>query len=854
MDYKSILLNILLSLGFLTFLTACGGPNEEITIGSLKTSPEPLSIIGNPPSSLYYDAQFEFEFGASGGDGNYRYRYIQNPIALNGDSINSSPNPVEMSIEILDSAKPAFKLKAQPEIPENINFEELTDQTYTYQIELTDGKNTVKREFEFNLKKNTLKLTNLPSATEGRVNTTAASNLLRQLNLGQTSVCDQITERTFEKGTNNKGETVFPIVFQVFTDVPVASRTELFYRLSSIYSSSEIERSDRNIGYLRPDVDYVDQVRSIILEPGESTCIGFIEMMDDTLIEGDEELRLEFFNRSGGAIDFNAAASSITLRDNELLPEYVTKNIVRNKGDKIVVPIKTLGTRDYPVSFLVSVDQANTTADDNDFILEPSNGVVTINPGELEASYTVTLLNTADNNIATVSNDKIITLKTDIDKVLDVDPYTIEINQWPLLNAIENEIVATEADNEEVIDFAVDNDGIVTTLITHNGGTDLKTRLKSFYRDATQYPMTEQNLSIDLGKVGLDIIPRALEFSSSGESARLIVVANVNGLYGDVFRGEMDFVVVTYSRNTDGFFTLDNVKQYGTEGDDIVRSAIIRNGILYVYGKTNGQNFEGLPSGETNNGGEDGFIYAINPQNNSRSWSRFIGTSDNDIVNSVDAGNRDVIALVSTVNSDQDAFVKKISARTSLDLEEDKKIEFKTPRDDIAVEIRFDATANNYRALLNSTSLLSETNTLTPSLSQDAQLIAFDADNASSGATSIATADEDEAISFENMPDKLNFVIAGNTFGQFESNQKKSEIGRDAFVSIFDAERQSAATLKKTIQFGTIEDDQVIKIRPVSNTKFLVLWKERFTSSPSATYRISPFSIDGRKLSIDPGQ
>ena len=306
--------------------------------------------------------------------------------------------------------------------------------------------------------------------------------------------------------------------------------------------------------------------------------------------------------------------------------------------------------------------------------------------------------------------------------------------------------------------------------------------------------------------------------------------------------------------NTDGFFTLDKVKQYGTEGDDIVRSAIIRNGILYVYGKTNGQNFEGLPSGETNNGGEDGFIYAINPQNNSRSWSRFIGTSDNDIVNSVDAGNRDVIALVSTVNSDQDAFVKKISARTSLDLEEDKKIEFKTPRDDIAVEIRFDATANNYRALLNSTSLLSETNTLTPSLSQDAQLIAFDADNASSGATSIATADEDEAISFENMPDKLNFVIAGNTFGQFESNQKKSEIGRDAFVSIFDAERQSAATLKKTIQFGTIEDDQVIKIRPVSNTKFLVLWKERFTSSPSATYRISPFSIDGRKLSIDPGQ
>lgn len=853
MDYKSILLKIIFSFSLLTLLTACGGPNEEVTVGSIKVSPEPLRIIGRPFNKLYYDSFFEAEFGASGGDGQYRYRYIQNPLSLDGEPINESENPVEMTIEVLDSAKPGFVLKALPTtLPEDVSFDALNDRTYTYRLELTDGKNTITRDFEFTLSKNTLKFTKLSAAVESSVTNTPAVAMLSQKQFGNTRICNQILEQTFEKRTTDKGETVYPFVFQVFTDAPVASRTELFYRLTSLYNANETERSERNIGFLRPEVDYIDKVRSIVLEPGESTCVGFVEYLDDTFIEGEEEVRIDFFSTTGGAVDIKTASTSLSVRDDELLPVYETANIVRNAGDRIVVPIRNVVTREYPVTISVSIDQENTTADPSDYLLEPANGLVTIDAGELESSYTITLNNTVEPDIASTLKDKKITVVTDIDEIVEVDPYTIEINQWPLLNAPENEIISSDAGNEEAVSFAVDNDGIVTTLLAYTGSNNIKTRLKAFYRDASEFPFTDQSPTVELGKAGLDVAPVAIESFSETSKHSLYVIVNVNGLYGDVFRGGVDFAVLYYTREPGKSFTLNSVKQYGTDGDDIVSGAVVRNDILYVFGKTNGQNFEGQPTDETNKGGDDGFIYAINAQNNTFSWSRFVGTSDNDIVKDLDAGSRDIVALVSTENTDQDAFIRKLSARSSLDQPETNSVNFNSSRDDIAVGVRFDATANRYRALLNSSALLSETNATTPTLSVDAQLMTFDSENLSTGELFISTAGDDFAVSFENMPDKQHFIIAGNTNGRFENNQRKGTSGFDAFVSIFNSKNQSAGSLVNDIQFGTLNDDQVIKVRPVSNTKFLVLWKENFTQNPSYVYRISAFSVDGRKLSRDP--
>lgn len=851
MDYKSILLKLLFSLSLLSILTACGGPNEDVTIGTIKVSPEPLSLIGRPPSTLFYDVQFEFEFGAAGGDGEYRYRYIQNPVTNTGEQINVAPNPVEMSIEVPDSAKPIFRLKALPQLPEDVNFQELSDRKFTYQIELTDGKNTITRDFEFTLRKNKLQLVTLSIAQEGTANTLLATNLLNQLKSGQTRVCKQITERTFEKTVTDQGETVYPYVFQVFAEANVASRTELFYRFRSNYSESDLERSNRNIGFLRPGVDFIDKDRSIVLEPGNATCVGFIEMLDDKIIEGNEEVRLEFFNRVGGAVDTVGAAGVLEVRDNELLPEYETTSVLRNRGDKVVVPIKLRASSSEPVSIGVSVDSAKTTADPADYVLQPASGVVTFNENERESSYTVSVSAQADSNIASSYEDKKIYINTEIDKVIDVEPFMVEINEWPKNNSLSNEIVARDVDNDEAVSFALDADGILTALIAHTGNTNIRTRLKAFYRDATVFKMTDQQNELEFGKTGIDVIPKAIATQTEGGDHTIAVVANVNGLYGDIHRGGIDFVVIKLTRSRDGLYVLNSVKQYGTDGDDNVSSIIIRNKVIYIYGKTDGQNFEGQATNETNNGGEDGFIYAIDLATNSYSWARFLGTSDNDIVKSIDVGNRDIVALISTFNNDEDAFVKKLFSRTSLDQEMELPVSFASPRDDKAVAIRFNGTANTYRALLNSSALLSETNSQTPTLSEDAQLAGYDSEDLTTDFFSIATSGKDESVAFEYLPGNKHFVVAGHTDGVFENNQKKGTTGRDAFVSIFESELNRTQELN-TLQFGTPGDDQVISIRPVSTTKFLVLWKENFTQTPAYVYRISAFSVDGRKLSRDP--
>jgi hypothetical protein len=855
MDYQRILIKKLIGIfSLLMLLTACGGPKEEITVGSIKVSPEPLQIIGIPPANLFYDSAFRFEFGASGGDGKYRYRYIQNPVSLSGEPLNASPNPVEMSIEVLDAAKPSFALRALPILPDDINFDELNDRTFTYQLELTDGNNTITRNFEFTLRKNSLRFASLSGLTEGIVNNSAANNLLTQKQSGQIRICNQITERSFEKRNLESGETIYPFVFHVFTDATVASRTELYYRLSSTYSTTEAERAERNIGYLRPDVDYIDVERSIILEQGQSDCIGFIDFLDDSLIEGDEEVRIEFFSVNGSPIDIGSSSIMLTLRDDELLPKYQTDNIVRNQGDKIVVPIKNVATRESSVSIGVSIDQDNSTADKQDFTLEPANGLVNINAGELEGAYTVTLNSNSSSNPQTTFQDKLITITTDLDKILEVEPYTIEINEWPKQNLLENEIISTQSAGHDVVSFDVDNDGIVTVLMQLDSPeTSVRTILKSFHRDATEFAMTEQNQYIELSKDGVDIIPRALESHSEAGRHFLYLVVNVNSLFADKFLGGTDFVVMTYSRERGDRFVLQSANQYGTEGDDVVTGAMFHSNTLFVYGKTNGQNFEGQPSNESNNGAEDGFIYAINTESNAVNWTKFLGTTDNDFVVDIDAGNRDIVALLSTTNADRDAFVSRLSARTAAEVSLDNTVEFKTPREDDAVGIRFDATANTFRVLLNSAALLTEPNETTPSLSVDAQLLSFDSTNTFSGDLQIATPSDDHAFSFENMPDKQHFIIAGKTFGEFEDNSRKSINGADAFVSIYSTQSQSASVLVKTIQFGTPNDDQVIKVRPVSNTKFFVLWKENFTSNPNYVYRISAFSIDGRKLSRDPG-
>lgn len=836
MDYKRTLLKFIFISFAISIISAC---DTEI-------SPEPLSITGIPPDLLYYDAEFKYEFGASGGDGVYRYRYIQDPD-IDGNA-ELEANPVVMNIEVVDSAKGAFILRGVPTLPAETP-EQLNNQKHKYQIELTDGKHTVTRDFEFTLSQNKLKFSNQGSVREGVVTNTVARNLLAQLELGDTRICTGVKESSYEKYLTPNGY-AYPYVLQVIADAQVASKTEIFYRFETSYNESFSEKDKKNASQARKNVDYIDAERSIVLEPGMISCVAYIDLLDDKIIEDKESVSIEFFNHKGGALDYSSARVKLEISDDEILPGYVSKNIVRNVGDKIFVPITISQPVDYPVTINFSVDSSETTAGDGDYIIEPSSGVVTINPGELVSSFSVSLLEESSAQTVRIE-DKKITLTTDLDDLLNVDPFTIEINEWSDSVEIDSEIVGYEANDEQVVDFISDVDGVITTLIKSISSANETTTLRSYNRDSSPIDFYSNGI-FKFSKIGVNVSAQAIVSETNFPITQAAVILNVDGLFGDIFRGNTDFVVALFEKESGGVFDLISVKQFGTEGDDIVSGARIFNGTLYVYGKTNGLNFEGKPSFETNNGGEDGFLYALNLGNNSFKWARFIGTSAQDNIVSIDSGNKDLIALVSTRNSDEDAFVRKVSTSTGFDIEEDQPAEINTLRDDRPVSVRFDSSSSSFRLLLDSDAGLDFVDKLTSSLTRDVQLIPYDSDNKSSTSLKFATDQEDIAKSLENMPDNLNVIISGNTFGEMDGNIKKGINGADIFSAILGTESLNNTSGVSTLQYGTPADDSLIAVKPISNTKFFVLWSEKFTDPVNQVYRISAFSIDGEKLSRDP--
>lgn len=842
MDYKSTLIKIFLSLFCLSLIVGC----------DTDVSPEPLRISGTPPEELYFDSVFEYEFGASGGDGKYRYRYIRNPENIEDRPDNFIENPVEMSIQVKDDAKASFSLLAIPKIPDGSVFDELTNQKYKYEIELTDGNNTVTKEFEFTLKKNKLNIEDIELGTEGSVSNSIAKTILNLQESGDKRICSQIRDYNYEKSTNSTGQTVYPFAFQVLTDAQVSSRTELFYRITSNYVETAPEKSSRNIGAMRKNVDYVDEVRSIVLEPNQATCVGYVEILDDTLVEGNESLTVEFFDNIGGAIDYAAARTIIEIRDNEIIPRYTTDEVVRNRGSSVVVPIRLSRPVDYPVSVNISVDAEETTAESVDYTIVPESRVITFEPGETEAAYTVNL-NNIDPSAELATEDRVVTITTDIDDIVDVDPYQIEINDWATKNLSE-EVIAASNNNEDVIDFAVDGDGLITTLIQSSSSSNITSVLRAINRDSSSFNFTSTG-DMTLAKTGVDITPKAVELTTSTASSthRVAVVLNVNGLYADVLRGGTDFVVMMFERARGENFNLISAKQYGSDGDDFVEGAFFRNSTLYVFGQTDGENFEGAPSSDTNNGGNDGFIYAIDVINNAYKWAKFVGTTNEDKVAAIDAGNRDVITASSSINSDKDTFISKLAQQTGLDQNNgNAAYTFSSVRDETPVAILFDSSASNYSVLVDTDANIDSENELTPSLSRDAQLLTLDSDNESVGYLSFATSQDDIAKSLVKMTDNQHLLVSGDTFGRFEENTKPGSDDSDIFIGIIDSEKISSLEIVKTLQYGTTENDNLIKVRAVSATKFFALWSEQFSSPGNTTYRISAFSIDGTKLARDP--
>jgi len=862
MDYKHSTSLIIKGFLLLFLLSGC---SEEVTTGS-KIEPESLVILGVPLATIYYDQEIELEFGASGGDGVYRYRYIQNPEKAEDEGEDFVFNPLELEVENNDAAKPSFSLKGIIKSENGVEADDALIGTFSYQIEITDGTSTKLQSYEYKLEVNkiTFQVTDLVQ-TEGLVDDKTVTALINAKKTGSTEVCDDIGTVSYEEKTLPNGVKVYPFVFDVRFSRGFVEPVELFYRFTSKYSDQLSERHRSNIGQARPNVDFLLEERSIIYQPGQVACVGYVNLLDDAHIEGEEELTVEFYDANGGLVDLAGGTQSIVIHDDEPIPLYETKKIIRNEGEKVVGVFSLSAPYKQPLSVQVSIDVDNTTASSDDYLIQPASGVVTIAPGDLEASFTISLLSDIDSPGFSSNSevDEVISVVTDIDTLVDVTPYEITINEWPL--AATDEIVGKPEDLRKALAIDVAESGVVSVLL--EGLSDFnepQAIVIARHRDGTKKNLVNSGSGeIVLAKQGVRVEPVKIGWFTFGNDSYMAVIANVDGLFTGIHRGEGDFIVAVYKLDleeqsaTFGFYTQHSVSQYGSNGHDVVLGAEFDDdGAVYIFGQTSGTEFDGVSGPESNKGGEEGFVYKLNLQTDTPTFAwdnpRFIGSVDQDRVVALAAGRSDVVVLAETDTTDKDLFSLKVSARTGLDVEEIPRGIISSAQNDFGRGVKLDRTSSGSYILVDSQSLLPDGGS-TPTLTQDVSVLLYNAKGEVFIEKIISTSDADYSADIEFLTENQNVVVGGHTDGEFEGNQRKSNVGSDAFISVFSIEVLETSFIDTVFQFGTAGNDLVIDIENAGDNKFLVLWSEDSTSlDGTKTYRVSAFSSEGVMLSTQP--
>ncbi len=823
-------------------------------------SEDELEIVGEDPRdfSLYYDVEFEYEFGAAGGDGTYQYRYIQNPDTGN-DAVGDEENHVELSIRVLDGEKSGFILYGVPELPEGVDFDSVSRRGIQFGIEITDGKNSRVQIYDAVLLKNTLEaIGDALNATEGLSSVTDYQRLVDAAAGGDETICPQATELNLTP-TEIDGKSVYPVAIRVQLDRPVAFRTELFYEVRSRYREDLGERDPVNRGAARPGVDFIEEQRSIVFEQGQGNCFVYAYVVDDAVIEDSiEQFQFEFVDRQGALVDSENLSITVNLNDDEprVILDPVTATI--NVGEQVVVPVRLSNVHDVPLTLNVSPVLSETTAELSEYELLPADGVISFDIGETTANYTIRLIEPAD---GLKLNDGTVVIATELDDFLNVEPSRVTANYWGVSSGTESEIVAYEENLESAVDLDVSPKGRLLLGVSgvSDNGDDIA-GVRGYARAGQQLDLLESG-AIEVSKTGLDVTFRALDSAQFQNNDVIAVVSNVNGLMVenadhdfDLYRGGIDFVVSVYVEDNDtGMFELDDMYQFGTEGDDIVEGAAFDDsGNLYIHGSTDGTQFDGVPSQFPNNGGKDGFIYKIAIAPVSVSWSRFVGSSEEDKTVGLARGRSEIAVLNQISTTDIDSQVSTFTATSGQAVEGVDSVNISSVRDDSPAAIDFDKTGSVVYSLLNSVSELPSGN-LNSSLSEDAQLLAYGVEGDFLGSTVIATSSDDFGRALSVLSEEDILVTAGETLGEFETGGAKGGSGSDAFVAYLSTEDSQVPRITKNLQFGTAGEDQVIDIEEVSDRKFMVLWSENYTDGSGRTrYRISPFTPEGRKLTLDP--
>ena len=853
MDYLQNLFRLVLTAICLIVLNGCSGDSDssEPQVAVLELSPEPLEILGFSPEHIYYDSPISINFGATGGSGDYQLRYIKN-VEADEDSQSDTANPLDMYVNDVsasednnDAIKPSFQLEGVLDSSGLLitNGETSGAENFSYGLELTDGINTVSETYDVQARLNTVYFRDTPKLTEATPFETSYNNLLNAYHNGDQAVCSSINDVTIGRRKVN-GVYVYPAVFVVQLDAPVSKRTTLYYKTTSTYIESRAERYISNIRNARPDVDFIsiaEDEGAVVFEAGQSACFVQVDIIDDDVIEETETFKIEFTRVEGSALAFTSANKQVELRDNEPKVAITPVEALTNEGNSYSVPVFINTPHPTDLEVAISIDSSETSASQSDYSISPSNGVLVIPAGTFSSAFTIDILDDKDLDDAGKEQDEKLVVRTDLDDILDIEPSTITINDW-----VDSERIAGEKEGVKVVDFAIDSLGNVISLLSDTSGS--KEFIRFDVRNRSGDSVSNGGLAdLVLEHADLDITPMFIE-SDDANSGRIAVIASIEGAYQDTHFGKSDFVVFTLFKDDQEQYRVESVGQFGTEEDDLVSGVKVYDSLLYVSGKTSGLRLNGVAADVANSGGSDGFIYKLGLSSSSVVWSRFVGSSEDEALVSIDVGNRDLIYLTSTNAENMDGAVGIISADTKFDRENITPPSFSSIYDDYVKAIRYDSNSSGFYVLVDGLARASSGSAISSTLTSDINLYLYDSELELDGSISFGSKGEDVATTMITSLEDDYIIVGGYTDDSFDEQVSKG--AEDAFIAVLSKSGSSSRqTLSGLTQFGTSSDDRVITVKQYSDEKFMVLWSETATDPGQNSYRISAFSLEGEQLS-----
>lgn len=816
-------------------------------------SPEPIRIVApdRPFSEEWFiGSPFEYEFGIDGGSGSYSVEYLKSPPDGFGFETPSNENTVDMQVEILEGARPLFRLYGIPEVDDPTGTGGFSELEVQYYIRVNDGSQTEVFEYTVTLKTNTLDLgesLNIFEGTEGNITQalnalTVAENAASNPLVRQT-VCETIRTEPIQAVTQINGRRVFFFYQIVSLDAPTAERFQVSYRVASDYSEASGELDAINIERARIGTDIYDELNTLVFNPYETECLFKVGIYEDDLIESEEDFRIEFFDRVGANVQLSSPSVNGSIRNDDRTVVYEPRIELLNLGEASSVEFVSESVSSANVEVLIGVDQNETTAPEDRFTLYPESGVLVFD--DVVKSQFVSLEASNVPLVAERSVDKKVRVVSSVDRVNDLDePLEFVINEWGNGSDATSDVLtdagrtpvdveATEGGDVFVLTEGLALDGSIASFLSshHHNGLEL-------------FP------TLEISKPGVNVKPIALE-SAVGEVDQLFVLFQVDGLFGSRAWGGLDFVLSIYEI-TDSGIVLERTIQDGSELDDEVKGLSLNiNDNVLVYGQTAGLSLSGASGEVISSGGVDGFVYyysaigSIDPL----TWTRFAGSVVDESMISVIGSRSDAVILTQTDTSpfDIDArIIDLIDASDAEDPETDELIRIAYPTQ--LKGMVFDQDQSRFMVFGGSQADL-PANSPTVSGNEDAFVMAYQSSGVQNGVVALSTPGSDRFTVGATLSDSDLVAFGGETTGSLSGQTNRGL--QDGMLAILDLDE--GFEIAHSTQFGTPGNDYVLDLEAVGNHKFLMLWAEDFTSGDgSLTYRVTAFDRKARKMSPDP--